>query len=104
MKKIADADFQTEVVSSASPVLVDVYADWCRPCQMMAPTLEKLSQDYSGKVSFVKMDGESEVQTVNNFSVSSLPTILLFKGGELVKTLTGLQSEDAIRTELDALL
>lgn len=104
MNKLADADFSAQVLSSDKPVLVDIYADWCQPCKMLAPTLERLAKEYDGRAVVAKMDGETEVTTVTAYAVSALPTLLFFKGGKLAKKLTGLQSEKAIRETLDSLL
>lgn len=104
MNKIADADFAAQVLGSDKPVLVDIYADWCQPCKMLAPTLEKIARDYADKAIVVKMDGESEVKTVTEYKVGALPTLLFFKGGKLAKTLTGLQKESVIKETLDSLI
>lgn len=104
MKAITDTDFSAEVLKSVEPVLVDVWAEWCPPCKMLMPTVEKLANAYAGRVKIVKMDGEVAVGTVAEYKVGSLPTLLFFKGGKLVKTLTGLQKEAVIKETLDSLL
>lgn len=104
MRKIADLDLAA-VLANPVPSVVDIYADWCQPCKMLAPTLDKLSKDYDGKVDFVKMDGETEVKTSATYKVSALPTLLFFdKGGKLAKQLIGLQTEKAIKTVIESLL
>lgn len=104
MEKIADLDFESRVLKSDKPVLVDIYADWCQPCKMLAPTLEKVSKAYEGRASVYKMDGETAVSTVTAYNIGALPTLLFFKGGELVKKLTGLQTEKVLCETLDTLI
>ncbi len=104
MDQITDAEFSAKVLSNDKPVLVDIFADWCQPCKMLAPTLNKISGAYADKAVVVKMDGETAVQTVTAYKVSSLPTLLFFKDGKHVKTLIGLQSDKTIREALDTLI
>jgi thioredoxin 1 len=104
LEKIGDSDFNEKVIGSKKPVLVDVYADWCQPCKMLAPVLEKLATHYDGKVSIVKLDGESEAKTVTEYKVAALPTLMFFKNGQMVKRLTGLQQEKTIKETLDTLI
>jgi len=104
MKKIAQSDFQKEVIESEQIVIVDVYAEWCQPCRMLAPIMEKVAKEYEGSVTVVKIDIEESAGIVEDYKVSSLPTILFFKGGAVVKKLTGLQSEKSLKEALDMLM
>ena len=78
---VTDSDFENVVLKSASPVLVDFWATWCRPCQMVAPILEELTQEYSGKLTIAKLDVDQNQQTAAKFHVMSIPTIIIFKKG-----------------------
>ncbi|MEM5947362.1 thioredoxin [Spirochaetia bacterium 38H-sp] len=82
---ITAADFKKEVIESDIPVLVDFWAEWCAPCKMVAPVLEELSNAYSGKLKVVKVNVDEEPDLAGNYGVVSIPTILLFKNGEVVK-------------------
>ncbi|MGL5831239.1 MAG: thioredoxin [Candidatus Altimarinota bacterium] len=96
---ITDANFDQEVVKSDVPVLVDFYAGWCGPCKMMAPTIDKLAEEYKGKFKIVKLDVESN-ETGNNLNVRSIPTLMFFKGGKVVDTLVGFKSEEVLRAKI----
>ena len=104
MKEIAESDFVKEVLESSVPVLVDIFADWCGPCKMLAPTLDKVSKAYDGRATVVKLDSEKAGKVVGDYKVSSLPTLLYFKGGKLESRASGLQTEKAIKETLDSLL
>jgi thioredoxin len=88
--------FKAEVLESPVPVIVDFYADWCGPCRALAPILSELSAEASGKYKVVKVDVEQERQLANQYSVSALPTILLFKNGDVRAKLVGLQTKKRI--------
>lgn len=100
----SDSDFEQEVLKSSSPVLVDFYAEWCGPCKMMAPIIDKLATEYEGKVKIGKLDVEANGQVSAQFGVQSIPTLLFFKGGEVVNKLVGYKSEEELKTNLEALL
>src|SRR5436309_1469486 len=93
-----DTTFAQEVTASTTPVLVDFYADWCMPCRMIAPLLDKLSKEYDGRVKFVKVDTETGGESAKAHNISSIPTLLLFKDGVLVERLSGIQSEANLKT------
>jgi len=101
MREITKSQFKKEVLNRQGKVVVDVYADWCSPCKLLKPVLDKLSSSYDG-IDFFQLDGESESDIVSEYKVSSLPTILIFKDGELVKKLIGLQNEKALKEHIDA--
>ncbi|NLG07203.1 thioredoxin [Candidatus Peribacteria bacterium] len=99
---ISDAEFQQEVLQSDIPVLVDFWASWCGPCKSMLPIVEELSGEYEGKVKIVKLNIDENIETAGQYSVMSIPTFILFKGGEPVKTIVGMQTKEAMQQELDA--
>lgn len=84
--------------------MVDIYAPWCGPCKMMAPTIEKLAQEYEGKVKIGKLNLDENIQTGDTYGIQSIPTLLFFKDGELVGSEVGFQSEEALKQKLDSLL
>ena len=86
-----DADFDQDVLQSELPVLVDFWATWCGPCKAIAPTLEDLAAEYEGKVKIVKVDVDANPQSASRFGIRNIPTLFVFKGGEKVDAITGLQ-------------
>lgn len=86
---ITDDNFQDEVLNSDLPVLIDFWAVWCGPCKMIAPIVEDLATEYDGKAKIGKLDVDSNQQTSIKYGVRSIPTLLIFKGGELVDTIIG---------------
>lgn len=80
---VNDANFESEVLKSGIPIVVDIRADWCGPCRLMDPIIEYVSKEYEGKVKFVKIDADANEKTVSSFNVSSIPTTLLFVKGTL---------------------
>jgi thioredoxin 1 len=91
MKPIAvdDANFQAEVLSSDRPVLVDFWAIWCGPCKMIAPIVEELANEYDGKLKVAKMDVDANPRTSMQFGIRSIPTLIIFKGGQVVEQIIG---------------
>jgi thioredoxin 1 len=84
-----DATFQTDVLDSTVPVLVDFWATWCGPCKAIAPHVASVAEEYSGKAKVVKMDIDSNPQIPSKYGIRSIPTLLVFKGGEVVDQLVG---------------
>lgn len=87
--EISDADFQEEVLNANLPVLVDFWATWCAPCRALAPTIEAISKDYSGKIKFCKVDVDNNPNFAAQFSVRSIPTLILLKNGKVQGQLLG---------------
>ena len=102
--EITDSSFQTEVTASALPVLVDFWAPWCGPCKMVAPVLEELAQEYTGKLKIVKLNVDQNQQVAAQFGISSIPTLIMFKNGKETGKMIGFQSKDALRKMIAGLL
>lgn len=101
---ITDRNFAEEVESSPLPVLVDFWAAWCGPCRMIAPVIEKLAQELSGKARVGKLDVDQNQITAARFRVQSIPTLLVFKDGREVDRIVGAQSKEAILRRLETFL
>lgn len=101
---VSDQTFDNEVIKSTLPVLVDLWAPWCGPCRMVAPVIESLAGKYDGKIKFCRVSVDDNPQTAAKYGVMSIPTIMFFKGGEVVETVIGAVSEQALESKLGALL
>jgi thioredoxin 1 len=101
---VTDSTFDELVLKSANPVLVDFWATWCRPCQMVAPILEELTGEYSGKLTIAKLDVDQNQQTAQKYHVMSIPTMIIFKAGQPVKNIVGFKPKEKLKEELDAAL
>ena len=95
-----DSTFQTEVLKSEIPVLVDFWAVWCGPCKAIAPLVDELAAQYKGKVKIGKMDVDNEQQVPQQFGIRSIPTLLVFKGGRVVDTIIGAVPKSKIEESL----
>ena len=95
-----DQNFEQEVLKSDLPVLVDFFAVWCGPCQMMAPVIEEIAKEQEGKIKVGKIIADENPQTAEKYSIMSIPTLILFKDGQVVKTLQGFRTKEDIIREI----
>ena len=102
--EFTDAGFEAEVLRSDQPVLVDISADWCAPCRQLAPTIEELAREYQGKATIGKLDADENREMPARYGVQALPTILLFKDGELRERFVGLTRKMDLKEALDRYL
>lgn len=100
--EITDASFQEAVLDAEKPVLVDFWATWCGPCRTLAPVIEELSSDFEGKAVVGKVDVDTNQQSAVNYGIRNIPTILIFKGGEVVDKIVGVESKESIASKLNA--
>jgi len=102
--QITDANFEETVLKSDKPVLVDFWAEWCGPCRMLGPIIEELSSDYDGKAIIGKVDVDSNQQFAAQYGVRNIPTVLIFKDGELVNRQVSVSQKNVYSEYIDALL
>jgi thioredoxin 1 len=102
--EVTDETFETEIMNSEKPALVDFWAEWCGPCRMVGVVVEELAKEYKDKIKIAKMDVDKNRQTPVKFGIRNIPTLLLFKGGDVAKTIVGAQPKSSIEKELKKLL
>lgn len=101
---VSDETFEKEVLNASVPVLVDFWADWCQPCKKMHATLEDIAESYQGKVKITKLNVDEQVETPEKFGIRGLPTLMLFKNGEVKETKVGAISKSQLAAFLDSQL
>lgn len=102
--KLTDNEFETAVLKSSKPVLVDFWADWCTPCHMLEPTIDEIANDYGDKIAVAKMNVDENAQTPPNYNIMSIPTVILFKDGKPAQTFVGVQPKDSFKKAIDEAL
>ena len=103
-KAVTDATFATDVLQSDKPVLVDFWAEWCGPCKMVAPVLEEIAGEHAEKLNVVKINIDENPNAARDYQIMSIPTMAVFQGGQLVKSIIGAKPKAAILRELEAYL
>jgi thioredoxin 1 len=101
---LTDSNFESEVTKAAQPVLVDFWAEWCGPCKMVAPILDELATDYAGKIKIGKVDIDQHQALATQFGIRAIPTLLIFKNGQVVDQVVGLRSKKDFKGKLDRVL
>ncbi len=101
---LGEDDFKTTVLQSKSPIIVDFWAKWCAPCLAAAPVLEELAKEYVGKIDFAKVDVDANGPLAAKYAVTSIPTMLIFQGGQPVQQITGFKPKQELKKALDGIL
>jgi len=100
--EVTDSQWESAVLESETPVLVDFWAEWCAPCRAMGPYIDKLAEDYSGKLKVLKINTQDNTEVPSRYGITAIPTFLLIKGGEVVKQIVGSQQYDDLKKVVDA--
>jgi len=102
VKEVTDASFQTEVLGSQVPVVVDFWAPWCGPCKMVGPIVEQLAEEYAGKIAFAKMNTDDNPATPTKLGIRGIPTLIVYKDGQEVERLAGYAPKPVLKGKIDA--
>lgn len=102
--QISDASFEQDVLKASGPVLVDFWAEWCGPCKRIAPVLEELADDYAGKLTIAKLNIDSNIETAPKYGVRGIPTLIIFKNGEVAGTKVGAFSRTQLAAFIDSVI
>jgi thioredoxin 1 len=101
---LSDANFDSEVLKATLPVLVDFWATWCGPCQMIAPVIEEIAKEFEGKIKVGKLNVDENQSTSAQFEVSAIPTLLIFKNGKVVKKIVGFSNKQKLVADINSIL
>ena len=106
ISNVTDSSFQAEVIdaSNTQPVMVDFWADWCRPCHMLSPTVSEIANDYAGRLKVVKLNVDENVNSASRFNIRGIPALLIFKGGQVADQIVGAVPKEQISKVVDRLL
>lgn len=104
MQEISQVDFSSKVEQAAKPVLVDFSAEWCPPCKMLKPVLERIALEYGEKMDFFGVDTDNNIELSQKFSISGVPTMIFFKDGKEVKKLVGFRDYDTLKREIESMV
>ena len=104
VNEVTDAQFETSVIKSERPVLVDFWAPWCGPCRAIAPIVEELASEYQGTVEFAKLNTDDNQRTAMKYGIMAIPTLVLFRGGNEVARVTGVQSKQNLKKTIDSVV
>ncbi len=102
--ELTDANFEQEILKASTPGLVDFWAEWCMPCRMLAPIIEELAAEYAGKLKVGKVDTDNNRQVSMKFGISAIPTLIMFKDGQMVKKFVGLQQKSDLKAAIESIL
>lgn len=100
-KKFTSDNFEAEVLKADKPVFVDFYADWCSPCKMMAPVVDQLAEQYEGSVTVGKINTDENMEITNKYNIMTIPTFILFIGGEIAESVNGVQNRKVLQELID---
>ena len=103
-KAVTDSTFESDVLKNTKPVLVDYWAEWCGPCRQVAPVLEEIATEYAGKIDIVKLNVDANPQVVRTYGIMNIPTLAVFKDGQVVKEIVGAKPKSALLRELEDFL
>jgi thioredoxin 1 len=103
-RSVTDSTFESEVLKSGKPVLVDYWAEWCGPCRQVAPVLEEIASEHSSKIDIVKLNVDENPEVVRTYGILNIPTLTVFKDGQVVKEIVGAKPKAALLRELDEFL
>ena len=101
---VNDGNFEQAVLQAETPVLVDFWAPWCRPCLRVAPVLEELAEEYSGRVTIAKLNVDQDPKIASQYQVMSIPTMIIFKGGKPLSNIIGFKPKEQLKQDLDSAL
>lgn len=104
VREFTDANFDQEVIKAGEPVLVDFWAPWCQPCKALAPTIDALAASYEGKAKVGKVNIDENMESAMKFGIRSIPTVLIFKGGQVQKQFVGFTDKSELARSLDGLV